>query len=232
MANPHIISKSYRWAHPLVHRIGGPPGIVWHHAAGTGSPNAIHATHLRIGDSGIAYHYYVRRDGRIYRGRPEWAMGAHCLGHNNWLGVCAEGNYDVVREMPAKQLRSLQWLHDDIHRRRKGIVDRRHKNMSGNATACPGRYYPYSKVVSGASKPPAKPKKIALTDKNITVPRMYKPGRAGWWNLGLAPWIKKIRAQGDGDRVVSGDKDPLIIPVPAKRPRWWGKLYRWKKNRQ
>ena len=137
-----VIPVTYKWAHSLVHRNGAPAKIVWHHSAGTGSAQQIHAMHVAIGDSGIAYHYYVRRDGRIYRGRPEWAMGAHCLGHNDWLGVCAEGNYDSTREMPSVQLRALQWLHGDIHKRRAGIGDIRHKDVPGNATACPGRYYP------------------------------------------------------------------------------------------
>jgi N-acetylmuramoyl-L-alanine amidase len=145
----NVIPKTYRWAHPLGHRTGPPPGIVWHHAAGTGSPDQIHATHVAIGDSGIAYHYYVRKDGRIYRGRPEWAMGAHCLGHNDWLGVCAEGAYHVTKTMPPKQLAALQWLHDDIKRRRGPLPDKKHKDMSGNSTACPGQYFPMAKIVAG-----------------------------------------------------------------------------------
>ena len=146
---PTIIPKTYKWAHALVHRTGPPPGIVWHHAAGTGSPDQIHATHVAIGDSGIAYHYYVRTDGSIYRGRPEWAMGAHCLGHNDWLGICAEGNYQTTKVMPPAQLQALQWLHDDIRRRRGPLPDKRHKDMSGNSTACPGVNYPFDRITAG-----------------------------------------------------------------------------------
>ena len=91
----------------------------------------------------------MRKDGRIYRGRPEWAMGAHCLGHNDWLGVCAEGNYQVTQSMPPAQLHALQWLHDDIKRRRPGLPDKRHKDMPGNSTACPGVYFAFARIVAG-----------------------------------------------------------------------------------
>jgi N-acetylmuramoyl-L-alanine amidase len=175
----NIISVTYRWAHALVHRTGAPERIVWHHSAGTGTPQQIHAAHVAIGDSGIAYHYYVRKDGRIYRGRPEWAMGAHCLGHNDWLGVCAEGNYDVAREMPRAQLKALQWLHDDVHRRRPGIADIRHKDAPGNSTACPGRYYPFAQVKRGLP---------ITTGQTIRVPvPTVKPK---WWAK-LRAWMKR-----------------------------------------
>jgi len=102
--------------------------------------------HKNNGWAGIGYHYFVDKRGRIHRGRPEWAIGAHCLGHNEWLGVCAEGNYETEKRMPVEQLVALRYLHAWLHHRYSGIPDRRHKDMPGNATACPGRYYPFSDV--------------------------------------------------------------------------------------
>ena len=32
---------------------------------------------------GIGYHYVVRRNGSIEPGRPEWMVGAHCVGHHD-----------------------------------------------------------------------------------------------------------------------------------------------------
>ena len=142
-----ILKPTYKWNGAPTLRSGKPKGVVWHHAAGLGSPMDIHNVHLKIGDRGIAYHFYVRRDGRVYRGRPENTYGAHCLGHNDWLGVCAEGNYDVTKTMPKAQLDSLKALHTYLHKKYAGIPDRKHKDMSGNATACPGRYFPYSSIV-------------------------------------------------------------------------------------
>lgn len=76
----------------------------------------------------------------------------------------------------------------------------------------------------------AKPKRIKLTAQSVTVPRQSPPHRAGWWNLGLEPYIDKLRAQGDGDRVKTGGSPGfLTIPVPETRPAWWGDLMRWVK---
>ena len=50
---------------------------------------------------GIGYHYVVRRNGSIEAGRPEWMVGAHCVGHNaHSIGVCYEGGLDI-RGKPA-----------------------------------------------------------------------------------------------------------------------------------
>ena len=32
--------------------------------------------------AGIGYHYYIRLDGTVYKGRPDNAIGAHCQGCN------------------------------------------------------------------------------------------------------------------------------------------------------
>ena len=141
-----ILRPDYKWNGTPVKRTGPPPGIVWHHAAGYGSPLDIHRAHLNIGDRGIAYHFYVRLDGRVYAGRPENTMGAHCLGHNDWLGVCAEGNYQTSKIMPTAQLKAMQSLHAYLHKKYGGIPDKKHKDMSGNATACPGTNYPFDAI--------------------------------------------------------------------------------------
>ena len=45
---------------------------------------------------GIGYHYVVRRDGTIERGRPLELIGAHCKGHNDHsIGICYEGGLDA-----------------------------------------------------------------------------------------------------------------------------------------
>ena len=69
--------------------------IILHHAAMNGSVEAVHNVHKAKGWSGIGYHFYVRKDGSIYRGRPEYAIGAHASGSNyNSIGICAEGNFE------------------------------------------------------------------------------------------------------------------------------------------
>ena len=43
----------------------------------------------------IGYHFYITRDGEIYRGRPLERNGAHCKTHNaHSIGICYEGGLD------------------------------------------------------------------------------------------------------------------------------------------
>ena len=116
--------------------------IVIHH---TGNPTddnlsaiAIHSSHQAQGWSGIGYHYYIRKNGQIYSGRPQWAVGSHCKGLNaSSLGICLEGNFE--KEKPSEeQLNSLRWLVKYL----SGLFPI--KNVYGhrdiNATLCPGKY--------------------------------------------------------------------------------------------
>lgn len=57
----------------------------------------VHEWHLARGFSGIGYHYIIRRDGRIQRGRPLNTVGAHANGngHNRYsIGVSMAGGYN------------------------------------------------------------------------------------------------------------------------------------------
>ena len=172
----HIIEHDWKWAHALVHRNGPPPHIIWHHAAAkVYSPEDVHRQDISQGWSGIGYHFYVRKDGCIHRGRPEWAMGAHARGYNDSLGVCAEGAYHIEKEMPAKQLKSMQELHAYLARKYPRATDRRHKDV--NATDCPGKYYPYKRITSGVTKP------VVI---KLPVPAKKPP----WWRAMLR-WLKR-----------------------------------------
>ena len=140
-----IIEHAWRWAGSLSRRWGAPHYLIFHHAAAVrASPEQVHQTHLAKGWKGIAYHYYVRKDGTVHRGRPEWAMGAHTQGHDRELGVCCEGDFSRER-MSAVQLAALKALRYDVHGRYR-VADRRHKDF--NRTACPGTYFPWAEVVS------------------------------------------------------------------------------------
>ena len=191
-----IIKHNWDWLGPLT-KVSFHPGVTWHHSDGFGSAEQIHSMHqhLQPPDLGIAYHFYVRLNGEVHQGRPLGTRGAHCYMHNDWVGVCAEGRYEQKNPMPANQLRALQELHDWLHKQPKvGKADKPHRAMPDNSTACPGKYYPYAKVMGGA---PGESARIELTDGDITVPRMHKPNRAGWWNHGLVPYIERLRDQGD-----------------------------------
>lgn len=51
--------------------------------------------HKAKGWKSIGYHYVVRLDGKIEKGRTESAVGAHCIGQNlHSIGVCYIGGRD------------------------------------------------------------------------------------------------------------------------------------------
>jgi len=62
----------------------------------------IHGWHERVGYDGIGYHYVIRKDGTIERGRPIQKDGAHAKvnGHNiRSIGLCLVGGYTVPSEL-------------------------------------------------------------------------------------------------------------------------------------
>ncbi len=53
----------------------------------------IRRTHKAKGWSDVGYHYVIKEDGTIQRGRPESKSGAHAQGLNtNSIGICLIGN--------------------------------------------------------------------------------------------------------------------------------------------
>lgn len=93
--NLNVMDTNFSWASKL-QKGNKPNKIIVHHAAGDNkSVEDIHEAHLENGWAGIGYHYYIRRDGSIFSGRPEDVMGAHAQDNNeNTLGVCIEGNFE------------------------------------------------------------------------------------------------------------------------------------------
>lgn len=54
--------------------------------------NDVKSWHLNNGWSDIGYHYYIKLDGTIQKGRDINISGAHCKGRNsNSIGICFEG---------------------------------------------------------------------------------------------------------------------------------------------
>lgn len=149
----HIIEKTYKWAKPLSKR-SATDLLILHHAAATScTAEDVHRWHVGNGWAGIGYHYLVRKDGTVYRGRPEDTVGAHAYGANSHsIGVCFEGNYEVEQSMPAAQLAAGQALVADI-KRRWGITKViGHKDVAGSTTDCPGKYFPFAEMISGKTE--------------------------------------------------------------------------------
>ena len=116
--------------------------IIIHHSAiqqsADTSPLAIHLAHLRRGYSGIGYHFYIKSDGTIYRGRPIIYIGAHCKGYNSTsIGICFEGNFEIEKPTNAQKI-AFKNLHNYLIKEIPTIKYLNyHKDLF--ATACPGK---------------------------------------------------------------------------------------------
>ena len=86
----------------VIHHVGVPDGDT--------SAAAIHRAHLANGWAGIGYHYVIRKNGVIERGRPLAVVGAHAYGENyHTVGINVTGNFD--KEVPTDaQMKSLTEL--------------------------------------------------------------------------------------------------------------------------
>ena len=52
----------------------------------------ITAWHRARGFKNIGYHYYITKEGSVFKGRPDTEAGAHCKGYNeNSIGICLGG---------------------------------------------------------------------------------------------------------------------------------------------
>ena len=146
----NIIEPNYTWNGALTKRTTT-DRIILHHAAGNGTAESIHKYHVSLGWKGIAYHYYVRKDGTIYRGRPEDTVGGHTSGYNSRsIGICAEGNFetDVMSDAPRDAIRALVL---DIRTRYPDTQTIKHKDVA--ATACPGKNYPFDYIAAADPDP-------------------------------------------------------------------------------
>jgi len=151
-----IIEEKYAWRSQNF-KANKPDTIVIHHAL---SPHCtaqdVHKWHLARGWQGIAYHYFVRKDGSIYRGRQETWVGGHLLGaeNNNTIGICLEGCYTdygklTEKTVPEAQLSALVELCRDIKTRWDIKAIKRHADFP-SATGkkdCPGKYFPWDQFL-------------------------------------------------------------------------------------
>jgi len=145
-----IVEKSYAWNTKLSARKKTTRIILHHAACAKCTAEQIDAWHKGKGWSGIGYHFFVRKDGTIYRGRPENAVGAHAYNSNHdSLGVCFEGNYDTERTMPDAQLDAGIELVAYLKGKYNITKVQKHKDVC--ATDCPGRFFPFSELATATA---------------------------------------------------------------------------------
>ena len=110
--------------------------VVHHSASGDVSAGTIRQWHLNRGFSDIGYHFVIRQDGRMEKGRDLKYQGAHSVPVNGQsIGICCTG--DFTREvMPRAQRQALVGLLWDLKQRYPNTRIAQHKDF--DATACPG----------------------------------------------------------------------------------------------
>lgn len=125
--------------------------IILHHAdAKSCSAEDIHRWHLNNGWSGAGYHFLVRKDGTIYRLRPEDKVGAHAYSSNyNSIGICFEGNY-MEEDMPEVQKEAGKELVSYLKGKYGITTVQRHKDVC--ATSCPGNKFPFEEIANSEKK--------------------------------------------------------------------------------
>ncbi|MCK9543700.1 MAG: N-acetylmuramoyl-L-alanine amidase [Novosphingobium sp.] len=164
--------------HPITH-------IVVHYSATYPEDNTtiadIDRMHKARGWKGVGYHWFIRRDGTVERGRPENELGAHVGGQNSRkIGVCWAGGVQKktgpnvgVNNMSPQQERALIAVIRDIHTRWPSAQVVGHKDLAN--TQCPGFDVPSWWRAVNAPAPPAQ-KQTWLEKLIAAIARLFKGG--------------------------------------------------------
>lgn len=127
--------------------------VIGHHAdAFVCTIEDIERWHKAKGWAGVGYHFFIRKDGTIYRGRPIDTIGAHCEGQNSdSIGICFEGRF--TQENPTnEQISSAKRLIAMIKNVYGNIPVDGHKKFK--ATDCPGSLMNYLDELNGVIQTP------------------------------------------------------------------------------
>lgn len=193
--------------------------IILHHAdAQTCGAQIIHQWHKQQGWSGIGYHFVVRKDGTIERGRPENTVGAHASGGNaDSIGICFEGDYDVEQTMPEVQKKAGQELVAYLKNRYSITTVQKHKEVT--ATSCPGQYFPFAEIAGVAAS------KVEVTQAAASTPA---PTPAVQGSATIAELQAECNRQGFSNQKVDGIAGPITLAgCPMLKKGASGNITRW-----
>ncbi len=164
----NIIEKTYNWNGSLKNRTSTKRIILHHAESKSCTADDIHRWHLANGWCGIGYHFFVRKDGSIYRGRPEGDVGSHAKGSNSdSIGICFEGSY-MTETMPDVQINAGRELVAYLKNKYGITTVQKHKDVC--STNCPGTNFPFDAIVNGtvATAPTPTPAAKPATSEQAT----------------------------------------------------------------
>lgn len=100
--------------------------------------------HKNQGWEDIGYHFVIRRDGKVEKGRPEGMVGAHVAGFNaTSIGVCMVGGVNQndftkpENNFTKEQFASLKTLMATLSKKYPGAVVLGHRDFPRVSKACP-----------------------------------------------------------------------------------------------
>ena len=135
-----------------------PCGVIIHHSLTKDGKivdwDGIKRYHMREkGWSDIGYHCGVERINGVLTaltGRPLNMTGAHCLGHNDTIGICIVGNYDLAPP-DDDMLRYAANITAGYLRMFELPIETVHMHNEYAAKSCPGKRFPWDKFISYVS---------------------------------------------------------------------------------
>lgn len=145
----NIIETNLKFRTALTNRNSTNRIIIHHAEASNCTAQDIHQWHLNNGWSGAGYHFLVRKDGTVYRLRPEGKVGAHASGSNaDSIGICFEGSY-MTETMPQAQINAGKEL--VVYLKQKYGISKVQAHREVCSTNCPGKNFPFSEIANAKS---------------------------------------------------------------------------------
>ncbi|BCS53302.1 peptidoglycan recognition family protein [Geobacter sp. SVR] len=133
-----------------------PKGIIIHHSLtkdGTVSDfEGIKRYHMEEkGWDDIGYHFLIENMNgtiNICTGRPINKTGAHTVGHNDCIGVCVVGNFDLAPPDEAHMNTLVQLTLALLGQFPYLTPDDIHRHSEYAPKSCPGKLFPWDKFIS------------------------------------------------------------------------------------
>ncbi len=146
----NIIEKTYSLNGKLSIRSKTERTILHHAESSSCTVEDIDNWHKKNGWTCIGYHFFVKKDGTIYRGRQENSVGAHARGANsNSIGICFEGRYET-EQMPNAQVEAGKEL--VAYLKNKYGISKVQKHSDVCSTSCPGRNFRFDEIANSTVK--------------------------------------------------------------------------------
>ena len=147
MLRAKITEKKHNYAKPLQKRAATNLIVIHHTGNSNGadtdaSAEQIHGWHLNNNWAGIGYHFVIRKNGTIERGRPVDTVGSHAYGRNSdSVGIHLSGTFTRNNYPTELQIEMCAMLVANLCTDYKIPIDRKHvighREVAGD-TDCPG----------------------------------------------------------------------------------------------